>query len=326
MTSGHTVENLIIVGSGPAAFSACITTQALAPLLFEGTFTANMFPGGQLMTTTDVDNYPGFPLGIKGPRLIENMRSQIKTRVVSQRVEAVEACHTAGVLYYRVATDKGVFYAYAVIVATGALARRLYVPGTNDGEYWQRGVSACAVCDGWAFKDKSVVVVGGGDSAMEEARHLSRIAARVYLVHRSVKFRAKKDMLDKVLGKANVELVAPYALKEVLGGKKMERVVVYNTATMEERVLDAEGLFFGIGHDPNSQVVAGCADREDDLYIKTDASGATSSPGLFACGDVQDRRYRQAVTAAASGALVGITAIKYLETKNLNQPESNLFI
>lgn len=281
-----------------------------------------MFPGGQLMTTTDVENYPGFPAGIQGPILIKNMRSQITNTIISEQVEQVELIYATpdthkktSIItnnYFKITTTNNqIYYSFIVIVATGAIARRLYVPGTNENEYWQKGVSACAICDGWAYKNKTVIVIGGGDSAMEETMHLSRIAEKVYLVHRNKKFRAKKTMLDKVKTRTNVEIIVPYVLKEVRGGKRMERAIIYNADTNDEMVLEAKGLFFGIGHDPNSHIVEKCVDRDVDLYIKSDRNGCTTCPGLFACGDVKDKRYKQAVTAAMSGALTGISALNY---------------
>lgn len=333
MSTSNTIEDLIIIGSGPAAFSACLYTEELNPLLLEGSFSDKMFPGGQLMTTTDVDNYPGFPDGIKGPQLIKNMRSQIKRKTIEQTVKKVELVYCTNdstttrklnidkmsrKYYYRVITDESIYYSYMVIIATGAMARRLFVPGTNDNEYWQKGVSACAVCDGWAYKNKVTIVIGGGDSAMEEAGHLSRIASKVYIVHRSKQFKAKKEMLNKILEKENVELLVPYTLKEVKGEKRMNSAILINAESGEEKTIFAEGLFFGIGHDPNSNLVEGCVKRDDDLYIVTEMNGSTNCPGLFSCGDVQDKKYRQAITAAASGARVSIAVKQYfaLNIKN----------
>lgn len=309
------MEDVIIVGSGPAAYSAALYVMDRKPMLFEGGYIGNNGPGGQLTTTTAVDNYPGFPDGTQGPVLTGLMKEQAVgrgLRVVRETVSAVRREEASFV----VCSESGEHRARVVIVATGASARRLFVPGTGDDEFWQRGVSSCAVCDGFAYVKKITCVIGGGDAAMEEALYLSNIAKKVYIIHRRNEFRARSDMVEKARATENIEIMTPYVLEEAVGGRRVEEIKVRNVSTDEIRTVPMNGVFFGIGHDPNTCFLK-------DTEVELDANGyvvvrdevCTSVPGLFAAGDVCDKRYRQAVTAAASGAIAGMKAIEFLRGK-----------
>lgn len=331
MSNDKLIENLIIIGSGPAAFSAALYTQHLNPILFEGSFEFGI-PGGQLMTTTDVDNYPGFPNGITGPDLIKAMKSQLKIRMFQEQVISIEKINGNGNKnnceidiktdqfdlnempnnYFKIVTDEGEYYSLALIVATGSLAKRLYVPGCD--EFWQRGISACAICDGWAYKDKTVIVIGGGDTAMEEAKHLSGIAKKVILVHRSDNFKARKDFFGRILNTPNIEIKTNYVLETVQGTEYMEATYFRNTVDKKLLKVEADGLFFGIGHEPNSKFLSGIAELDDSGYLICQ-NGRTSCEGIFGCGDIQDKKYKQAITAAGSGCVAGLEAVKYLNEK-----------
>lgn len=323
--------DIAIIGSGPAAYSAVLYCHPYKPLLFEGKLIGNNGPGGQLTTTTDVDNYPGFPDGISGPDLVRAMQEQVKDKcvVISETVMHVKkgldkktADNSFDAVYEELYGEppREVFFIHAgneiykartVIIATGAQARRLFLEGTRDNEFWQKGISACAVCDGWAYKGMTVTVLGGGDTAMEETQYLAGIAKKVYLVHRRNEFRSRDDLLRKVKSLPNVEILTPFTLVSAHGSKFLEKIKLMDGETGGEIFLATDGLFFAIGHDPNSQMVdpAIC---DKNRYIKTKCGGATDIEGLFACGDVQDYRYRQAITAAASGCEAAISAREYL--------------
>ncbi|KAI4291350.1 thioredoxin reductase (NADPH) [Pancytospora philotis] len=305
-------ENVIVIGSGPAAYSAALYCIDLKPLLFEGEYTESAQPGGQLMTTTDVDNYPGFPGGTTGPGLMDDMRAQALeegVRIISNDVVSVKK--EDGVFVVKDAGE--VYRARAVIVATGAAAKRLYEPGTRDGEFWQKGISACAVCDGYIFKNKTVAVIGGGDTAMEEALYMSNIASRVHLLHRRNEFRAREDKLCKVRNTANIEVITPAELVSAHGDTKLENIKVIDKEAGKTFDIAVDGLFFAIGHVPNVKFLDGMVELSGG-YIKTDGSGRTSVEGMFACGDVQDYYYRQAITAAASGCVAADQCVKYLSS------------
>lgn len=404
------IYEICVIGSGPAAYTALQYLKDFDLVHFEGSFVGDNGPGGQLTTTTNVDNYPGFPNGIQGPDLIANMQKQFTGEVVSENVVSVvkvnnnksldseskkkdnectsnklengknklnpeisqetfdavneginqtaenekqdaqeevvdnkttrenanhmqndkklDADLTSFVCdntkkhkkdvqkdIFEVKTeDNNVFHAYCVLVCTGAQAKRLYVPGTNDNEFWQKGVSSCAVCDGWVYKDKRVIVIGGGDSAMEEASYLSNIASEVILVHRSYNFKARKDMLQRVQSNKKISVKIPFELECVRGTKHMEQAYFRNVETKEIEKIDADGLFFGIGHIPNTSFLGSSFAKDADGYLITDKNGKTSVEGVFACGDVQDKKYKQAVTAAGSGCLAALSAIEYLKS------------
>jgi thioredoxin reductase (NADPH) len=307
MAAQDEVRNLIIVGSGPAGYTAGVyaARAQLSPLVFEGT----QF-GGALMTTTEVENYPGFRDGIMGPDLMEQMRRQAERFGAELRSEDVESVELTGDVKYVIAN--GVRYAAkAVILAMGAAARYLNVPG--EQELLGRGVSACATCDGFFFRDQHIVVVGGGDSAMEEALFLTKFGETVTIVHRRDEFRASRIMLeraranDKIKWRTNAELV------EVLGEGKVSGVRLRDTRTGEESTLDATGVFMAIGHDPRSALVAGQVDVDAEGYVQVrDRSTYTNLDGVFAAGDLVDRTYRQAITAAGSGCAAAIDAERWL--------------
>lgn len=305
------MENIFIIGSGPAAYAAAMTVLKHRPVLFEGEIVGDIGPGGQLTTTTNVDNYPGFPRGVQGPDLMKQMKDQaIKNgvRIVSKTVTKVYK--EGGV--FMVHTDESNHFARCAIIATGASAKRLRVPGTRDGEFWQKGISACAVCDGFFFSGMDVAVIGGGDSAMEEALYMSNIARKVYLIHRRLEFRARKDKLDRITSLENVEMMVPYVLVSAHGDEFLKHIRLKNHETGEETDLHVDGLFFAIGHVPNTKFLDGSVELDEAGYIRANRRMHTSVEGLFACGDVQDSVYRQAVTAAASGYIAGVEGCKYI--------------
>lgn len=315
MSNFENVFDCAIIGSGPAAYTAALKLKAHKIVLFEGSYKGSMMPGGQLMTTTDVDNFPGFPSGVKGPELMKILKKQAVTQTISKFVTKIEIandeeCQSKRI--FRLYTEKESYLSRTIIVATGALARRIYVPGTHDHEFWQRGISSCAVCDGWAYRNKTVVVIGGGDTAMEEAKHLSGIAKKIFLVHRQKRFKARQDMLQNVRDRKNVEMVYPFTLKEVKGSTKVESAVFINTENGDRLDLQIDGIFFGIGHDPNSAFLGDLVLKDKEGYVIADDDGRTSCEGVFACGDVQDKKYRQAITAARSGYLTAQSVHKYL--------------
>ncbi|KAH9411938.1 thioredoxin reductase [Ordospora pajunii] len=308
------MEEVIIIGSGPAAYSAALYVMDGKPVLYEGRLVGNNGPGGQLTTTTAVDNYPGFPEGTTGPRMMELMKEQALSRGLRIVEETVCEVRRSGKEFVVVGEFGEERRARCVIVATGASARRLFVTGTGDEEFWQRGVSSCAVCDGFAYVNKTVCVIGGGDAAMEEALYLASIARRVYIIHRRSEFRARSDMVEKARNARNVEFLVPYVLEGVSGASVVERIQIRNTQTGEEKSMEMEGVFFGIGHDPNTAFLNGSGvELDENGYIATREGVFTSVEGIFAAGDVCDKKYRQAVTAACSGAESGIRAKEYLD-------------
>lgn len=302
-------RNVIIIGSGPAGWTAAVyaARAELKPLLFEGAE-----PGGQLMTTTDVENYPGFPEGILGPDMMAKFREQAKrfgTEIVSEHVSAVDLSARPFVV-----TAKGIAYrAKTVIVSTGASARRLGLE--SEKALYGRGVSACATCDGFFFKDKRVVVVGGGDSAMEEANFLTRFASSVTIIHRRDAFRASKIMQERTFNNPKIDVVWNAEVVEILGVDvgRVTGVRLKDTVTGETRDIETDGVFASIGHVPNTELFKGILDLDEKGYIRTvPGTSKTNIPGVFAAGDVQDPRYRQAVTAAGSGCMAAIDAEKFL--------------
>ena len=305
------MENVIILGSGAAGLAAAIYTARadLDPLVIEG-----LQPGGQLTTTTDVENYPGYPEGIDGTMLMENMKAQAKrfgARVISGTVSAVEFRQPP----FRVTMDDGqAFEARTVIVATGASAR--YLGLESERKLMGRGVSGCATCDGALYRKVPVAVVGGGDTAMEEATFLTRFASRVFLIHRRDQFRASKIMADRVLANDKIEVVWNSVVTEVLDVRANEvtGVRVKDVQTGAERVLEVKAMFSAIGHRPNTEVFKGQLDMDDQGYLVTRYT-RTNVEGVFAAGDVQDSRYRQAITAAGSGCMAALEAQRYLEAK-----------
>jgi thioredoxin reductase (NADPH) len=310
---------LVIIGSGPAGYTAALYAARanLAPLLFEGFYAGPA--GGQLMTTTEVENYPGFPEGIVGPTLMSHFRKQAEkfgTTLVAEDVESVDASKRP----FIVRSKKREIQADALIIATGATARRLDIPGTHDGELWQKGVTACAVCDGAMpiFRNKDLYVIGGGDSAMEESLFLTKFGRKVYIVHRRDELRASKIMAQRAMNHPKIEIIWDTVVSEVSGDPVVERVKLHNVKTNQETVREASGVFFAIGHIPNTTFLNGQVDTDELGYLRTvSGSSRTNIEGLFAAGDVQDHIYRQAITAAGSGCMASLDAERWLSEKGL---------
>jgi len=306
-TETEQVRNLIVIGSGPAGYTAAIyaARAQLEPLVFEG----SQF-GGALMTTTDVENFPGFADGIMGPDVMEQMRNQARRFGAELRAEDVESVDLTGPVKF--VTVNGTRYAAkSVVLAMGAAARYLHVPG--EQKLLGHGVSACATCDGFFFRDQDIAVVGGGDSAMEEATFLTRFARSVTIVHRREEFRASKIMVERAKTNEKISWRLNSELVEVLGDKTVTGVTLRDTVTGETSTLPVTGVFMAIGHDPRSGLVRGQVDTDPDGYVRTDGKTTyTNLPGVFAAGDLVDRTYRQAVTAAGSGCAAAIDAERWL--------------
>jgi len=303
-----TVHDLIIVGSGPAGYTAAVyaARAELAPLVFEGT----QF-GGALMTTTEIENFPGVPADTQGPDLMMQMREQAERFGADLRMEDVTALDLSGEVKV-VSAGEEQYRARAVVLAMGAATRYLGVPG--EQEHLGRGVSSCATCDGFFFKDKPIVVVGGGDSAMEEATFLARFGSSVTLVHRREEFRASRIMLDRARANEKITFLLNRAVEQVVGGENgsVERIRLRDTVTGEHSELETAAVFVAIGHDPRSELVRGQVEVDEAGYVLTGETTATTLPGVFACGDLVDHRYRQAVTAAGSGCAAAIDAERWL--------------
>jgi thioredoxin reductase (NADPH) len=312
--SDSIVHNVIIIGSGPAGLTAALYTGRanLKPLVFEG-----LQPGGQLTITTDVENYPGFEHGIMGPELMDVMRKQAQRFGADCQFKLVDKVDFSA-SPFKIYVGKEVHLAKAVIIATGASAKLLGLP--SESEYMGFGVSACATCDGFFFKDLRIIVIGGGDTAMEEANYLTKFGKEVTIIHRREEFRASKIMLDRAKSNPKIKLVTDTVLEEVLGvnedGKKrVTGAKLKNVKTGEVTTVEVEGIFLGIGHKPNTDIFKGQIELEDNEYIKTSKVNTyTNIPGVFACGDAQDHVYRQAVTAAGSGCMAAIDVERYLES------------
>lgn len=302
-------ERLVIIGSGPAGLTAAIYAARadLEPLVIEG-FQA----GGQLMLTTDVENYPGFPDGILGPELMELLRKQavrFGTRIVTSDVSGVDLSARP----FRITAADQVYETDALIVATGASARWLGVPG--EERLRGHGVSACATCDGFFFRDREILVIGGGDSAMEEALFLAKFGSRVTVVHRRDEFRASKIMANRVLEHPKIDVRWNSVVEEVLGDDSVVGARIRDVKTGEIEDVAAEGFFVAIGHDPNTSLFAGQLELDEARYLRTHRGTATSVPGVFGAGDVVDFTYRQAVTAAAMGCEAALDAARWLESQ-----------
>ncbi|MFR9753716.1 thioredoxin-disulfide reductase [Nocardia sp. 004] len=301
------VRDLIIIGSGPAGYTAAVYAgrAELQPLLFEGT----QF-GGALMTTTEVENFPGFRSGIMGPDLMEEMREQAKRFGADIRTEDVESVDLTGPIK-QVTVGGETYSAYAVILAMGSAARYLNVPG--EQRLLGRGVSACATCDGFFFKGQDIVVVGGGDSAMEEATFLTKFASSVTIVHRREEFRASRIMLERAKANEKIKFVLNAEIAEVHGDNAVTHLTLRDTRTGETSELSATGLFVAIGHDPRSELIKGQIPLDDEGYVLVQQpTTATACPGVFAAGDLVDHTYRQAITAAGTGCRAAIDAERWL--------------
>ena len=312
------VRNVVIIGSGPAGYTAALYAARanLKPLLFEGAQ-----PGGQLTITTEVENFPGFPEGVMGPELMIKFREQAAkfgTEIFSETVTDVDLTHGAP---FKVTTSDRVVHGRTVILATGATAKLLGLPREN--EYMGHGLSACATCDGFFFRNKEVLVVGGGDSAMEEANFLTRFCSKVTVVHRREEFRASKIMVDRAKANPKISWLLNTIPLEYIGDPSVEGwsggfkgLKVKDAVTGAVRDVPAAGCFIAIGHQPNTKLYEGQLELDGKSYLKTIAgSTRTALKGVFACGDVQDSYYRQAITAAGSGCMAAIDAERFLESE-----------
>ena len=316
MSDGH--EKLIIIGSGPASWTAAIyaARAQLNPLVYEGSFSATMVPGGQLMFTTEVENYPGFPTGITGPEMMAGFRDQalrFDTRVVTEDIVSVDF---SGRPLRLTAGDGTELTSDAVIIASGANARWLGIPGEERLAQSGGGVSACAVCDGALphFREKVIAVVGGGDSAMEDALYMTKFASEVVVIHRRDEFRASKIMQARLLEHPKVRVIWDTVVTEVFGDDVIESIGLENVKTGESQRLSVDGMFVAIGHIPNTAFLGDAIRLKPNGYIETPVPWrtVTSVPGVFAAGDVMDDYYRQAVTAAGSGCMAALEAERWL--------------
>ncbi len=306
------VEKVIIIGSGPAGYTAAVycARAEMAPLLFEGQQLGGQ-PGGQLMLTTEVDNFPGFPEGLMGPEMMEKFKAQavrFETRIESKDITRVDFSERP----FKVWAGETEYQAQSVIICTGAQAMWLNVPG--EEKYQGHGVSACATCDGFFFRDKNIVVVGGGDSAMEEANFLTKFASKVTIMHRREELRASKIMQKRSMDNPKIEFLWNTSVTEVMGdGEKMTGLKIKNTKTGEEGGFQADGLFLAIGHKPNTGIFKGQVDLDEAGYLLVKpGSSLTSVEGVFAGGDVADHVYRQAITAAGTGCMAALDAERWL--------------
>ncbi|QLY25811.1 thioredoxin-disulfide reductase [Bdellovibrio sp. KM01] len=312
MSEDQKVENVIIIGSGPAGLTSAVYTGRanLEPLMIEGEEA-----GGQLMITTEVENYPGFEHGVTGPDLIAVMRKQAErfgTRFITRNVTKVDFSQRP----FKVWIGEKLHLAKSIIISTGASAKYLGLP--SEKTYMNRGVSACATCDGAFFRNQEIIVVGGGDTAMEEAQFLTRFASKVYVVHRRDHFRASKIMADRTMKNPKIQVIWDSEVTEVLGdGKSMTGAKVHNIKTGETQTMNVTGLFIAIGHKPTTDLFKGILDMNETGYLVTQPNSTyTNIPGVFAAGDVQDSVYRQAITAAGTGCMAAIDAERWLESES----------
>ncbi|RME73529.1 MAG: thioredoxin-disulfide reductase [Planctomycetota bacterium] len=308
-------HKVIIIGGGPAGYTAALYTARarLEPFCLEG-----LQYGGQLMTTTEVENFPGFPEGIDGPALMDRMRQQAErfgAQYRSRDVTRVAFSSDPGEPHTVWVDEDESYTAPVVIVATGARPRKLGLE--SEERLWAKGVSSCATCDGAFFRDKVVAVVGGGDSAMEEALFLTRFARKVYIIHRRDELRASRIMQERALANEKIELLWSYVVEEILGEDHVTGLRLRSTKDGSERLLEVDGFFLGIGHLPNTDIFRGQLRMDDEGYLVPEGATAMDRPGVFACGDCVDKRYRQAITAAGMGCMAAIDAERYLEERGL---------
>ena len=314
-------KEVVIIGSGPAGLTAAIYTARanLNPLVIEGepSSTSDQ-PGGQLMLTTDVENYPGFPTGIMGPELMSNFRSQAErfgAELLTKKVTHVNLLSNPFEVWVGDPSANPDFTADSVIVSTGAKALMLNLP--NEIALVGHGISTCATCDGFFFRDQEIAVIGGGDSAVEEAMFLSRFASKVTIVHRRDQLRASKIMQDRAFSNPKIEFLWNHEVTEYIGDTKLEGLRVQNVIHQSQSILEVSGVFIAIGHTPNTSIFENQLTLHDNGYIKTYSdSSRTNIEGVFACGDVQDFTYRQAITAAGSGCMAAIDAERWLEEEH----------
>ena len=306
MSEKKTKYDVIIIGAGPAGYTAGIYCSRARhnTLLISG-----ILPGGQLMNTTDVENYPGFEQGIMGPDLMLTMRKQTErmgTEILDDEVTSVDFKNNP----LKISTASNTFEANSVIVCTGANPRKIGLEGEQT--FAGKGVSYCATCDGAFFKNQELIVVGGGDSAMEEATFLTKFASTVHIVHRRDEFRASKIMQERALANEKIKVHFNYTVENIQGDQKFQKVILKNVKNDEKVTLEAGGLFVAIGHEPNSKILQGQVELDANGYVVLKNNTETSIPGVFCAGDVHDHRYRQAVTAAGFGCMAAIDADKYL--------------
>ena len=303
------IKDVVIVGSGPAGYTAAIyaARAQLKPIIYEGSVTA----GGALMNTTEVENFPGFPTGVMGPELMESMRKQVERFDCQIITDDVSAMKLTGEIKEITDSSGNTVKAKSVILAMGSAYKEIGLP--NEKRLSGRGVSWCATCDGFFFREQVIAVVGGGDSAMEEANFLTRFASKVVLIHRREEFRASKIMIDRVKANPKIEFLMNHEVIDVLGDDKVVGLKIKNTKTGEEAIKDFTGLFVAIGHLPRSELVAGQVDLNSEGYVNVAGrSTNTNLPGVFACGDLVDFTYRQAITAAGSGCQAALDAERFL--------------
>ncbi|CAI4063819.1 hypothetical protein SKDZ_08G1520 [Saccharomyces kudriavzevii ZP591] len=315
-------HKVTIIGSGPAAHTAAIylSRAEMKPTLYEGMMANGIAAGGQLTTTTEIENFPGFPEALSGSELMERMRQQsvkFGTNIITETISKIDLSSKPFKLWTEFNEDKVPVTTDAIILATGASAKRMHLPGEEI--YWQKGISACAVCDGAVpiFRNKPLAVIGGGDSACEEAEFLTKYGSKIYILVRKDHFRASVIMQRRIEKNANIIVLFNTVALEAKGdGKLLDVLRIKNTKTGVENDLEVNGLFYAIGHTPATDIVKGQVDEQETGYIKTvSGSSLTSVPGFFAAGDVQDSRYRQAVTSAGSGCIAALDAERYLSAQ-----------